>query len=134
MICYHTAPWLKLYKEIPRQIQSERKSQKTKTKFKNTNPFVRPTNWVKTLMETSLSLLLFSFFFFIIIIVNKINGLRSSPASKNKVIDHHVISHSHGPKFPQGSLGWPVLGETIEFVSSAYSNHPESFMDKRRLL
>ncbi|EOA30416.1 hypothetical protein CARUB_v10013542mg [Capsella rubella] len=85
-------------------------------------------------MDTSLSLLLFSFSFFIIIILNKINRLRS-PASKDKLIDHHhVISHSQGPKFPQGSLGWPVLGETIEFISSAYSNRPESFMDKRRLL
>ncbi|XP_010487143.1 PREDICTED: 3-epi-6-deoxocathasterone 23-monooxygenase [Camelina sativa] len=86
-------------------------------------------------MDTSLSLLPFFFFFFsIIIILNKINRLRSSPASKNKLIDRHVISHSQESKFPQGSLGWPVLGETIEFVSSAYSNHPESFMDKRRLL
>ncbi|KAG7581845.1 Cytochrome P450 [Arabidopsis suecica] len=85
-------------------------------------------------MDTSSSLLLFSFFFFIIIVIfNKINGLRSSPATK-KLNDHHVISHSHGPKFPQGSLGWPVIGETIEFVSSAYSDHPESFMDKRRVM
>ncbi|CAL9220726.1 unnamed protein product [Arabidopsis halleri] len=85
-------------------------------------------------MDTSSSLLLFSFFFFIIIVIfNKINRLRSSPATK-KLNDHHVISHSHGPKFPQGSLGWPVIGETIEFISSAYSDHPESFMDKRRVM
>ncbi|KAG7631136.1 Cytochrome P450 superfamily [Arabidopsis suecica] len=86
-------------------------------------------------MDTSSSLLFFSFFFFIIIVIfNKINGLRSSPASKKKLNDHHVTSHSHGPKFPHGSLGWPVIGETIEFVSSAYSDRPESFMDKRRLM
>ncbi|KFK38721.1 hypothetical protein AALP_AA3G151300 [Arabis alpina] len=83
-------------------------------------------------MDISLSLLLFfSFFLFVIIIFNKI--LRSSSASKKKLIDHDAITHSNGPKFPQGSLGWPVIGETIEFVSSAYSDHPESFMDKRRL-
>ncbi|CAN8269379.1 unnamed protein product [Cochlearia groenlandica] len=84
-------------------------------------------------MDISSSLLLLSFFFLIIIlliILNKINGLKSSQDSKTKLNDddHHV------PKFPHGSLGWPVIGETIEFVSSAYSDHPESFMDKRRLL
>ncbi|KAL1293147.1 hypothetical protein HN51_053769 [Arachis hypogaea] len=33
-----------------------------------------------------------------------------------------------------GSLGWPLIGETIQFVSSAYSHHPETFVDKRRHL
>ncbi|CAA7016799.1 unnamed protein product [Microthlaspi erraticum] len=87
-------------------------------------------------MDTISSLFLFSFFLFVTtIIFDKIKGLRPSSASKKKFTDHHVITdHSHRPKFPQGSLGWPVLGETIEFVSSAYSDHPESFMDKRRLM
>nr|QWK52322.1 cytochrome P450 90D1 [Isatis tinctoria] len=86
-------------------------------------------------MDTSSSLFLLSFFLFVIIFIifNNINGLRSSSASKTKLVDH-VITHSHGPMFPQGSLGWPIIGETIEFVSSAYSDHPESFMDKRRLM
>ncbi|CAF2079092.1 unnamed protein product [Brassica oleracea var. botrytis] len=87
-------------------------------------------------MDTCSLLFLFSFLLFAIIIViifNKINGLRSSLASKKKIIDH-VNTNSHGPVFPQGSLGWPVIGETIEFISSAYSDHPESFMDKRRLM
>ncbi|KAH1237765.1 3-epi-6-deoxocathasterone 23-monooxygenase [Glycine max] len=35
-------------------------------------------------------------------------------------------------KLPLGTLGWPFIGETIEFVSCAYSDRPESFMDKRR--
>ncbi|PSS07356.1 3-epi-6-deoxocathasterone 23-monooxygenase [Actinidia chinensis var. chinensis] len=35
---------------------------------------------------------------------------------------------------PSGSLGWPLLGETLEFISCAYSDRPESFMDKRRHL
>lgn len=38
------------------------------------------------------------------------------------------------PELPLGSLGWPLIGETIDFVSLAYSPHPESFMDKRRRL
>ncbi|KAK9726963.1 hypothetical protein RND81_05G248900 [Saponaria officinalis] len=35
---------------------------------------------------------------------------------------------------PLGALGWPFIGETMEFISCAYSNYPESFMDKRRRL
>jgi len=35
-------------------------------------------------------------------------------------------------KLPLGTLGWPFIGETLEFVSCAYSDRPESFMDKRR--
>ncbi|KAK9281514.1 hypothetical protein L1049_004417 [Liquidambar formosana] len=33
---------------------------------------------------------------------------------------------------PLGTLGWPFIGETIDFISCAYSDRPESFMDKRR--
>ncbi|KAI8029446.1 Agamous-like MADS-box protein AGL65 [Camellia lanceoleosa] len=33
---------------------------------------------------------------------------------------------------PLGTLGWPFLGETISFISCAYSDHPETFMDRRR--
>ncbi|XP_039144146.1 cytochrome P450 90D2 [Dioscorea cayenensis subsp. rotundata] len=41
---------------------------------------------------------------------------------------------SRSAKLPSGSLGWPFFGETLEFISCAYSPHPESFMNKRRLL
>ncbi|PIA34535.1 hypothetical protein AQUCO_03700070v1 [Aquilegia coerulea] len=34
---------------------------------------------------------------------------------------------------PLGTLGWPIIGETLEFISSAYSDQPESFMNRRRL-
>ncbi|OMO70823.1 Cytochrome P450 [Corchorus capsularis] len=37
-------------------------------------------------------------------------------------------------QLPLGTLGWPLLGETIEFISCAYSDRPESFMDRRRRL
>ncbi|TKY48251.1 3-epi-6-deoxocathasterone 23-monooxygenase [Spatholobus suberectus] len=37
----------------------------------------------------------------------------------------------HINQLPLGTLGWPFIGETIEFVSCAYSDRPESFMDKR---
>ncbi|XP_022148255.1 3-epi-6-deoxocathasterone 23-monooxygenase-like [Momordica charantia] len=36
------------------------------------------------------------------------------------------------PSLPSGSLGLPFIGETLQFVSSAYSHRPESFMDRRR--
>ncbi|KAE8688543.1 3-epi-6-deoxocathasterone 23-monooxygenase [Hibiscus syriacus] len=35
-------------------------------------------------------------------------------------------------QLPLGTLGWPFLGETIDFISCAYSDRPESFMDRRR--
>ncbi|KMT05545.1 hypothetical protein BVRB_7g176680 [Beta vulgaris subsp. vulgaris] len=38
------------------------------------------------------------------------------------------------PILPLGTLGWPLLGETMEFISCAYSDYPERFMDKRRRL
>ncbi|CAO2181261.1 unnamed protein product, partial [Urochloa humidicola] len=37
-------------------------------------------------------------------------------------------------RLPPGSFGWPLIGETLDFVSCAYSSCPESFVDKRRLL
>ncbi|CAL5361565.1 unnamed protein product [Camellia sinensis] len=33
---------------------------------------------------------------------------------------------------PLGTLGWSFLGETICFISCAYSDHPKTFMDRRR--
>lgn len=37
-------------------------------------------------------------------------------------------------QLPPGSFGWPLVGETLDFVSCAYSSRPEAFVDKRRLL
>uniref|UniRef100_A0A0E0KZJ9 Cytochrome P450 90D2 n=1 Tax=Oryza punctata TaxID=4537 RepID=A0A0E0KZJ9_ORYPU len=34
---------------------------------------------------------------------------------------------------PAGSLGWPLVGETLQFISAAYSSRPESFVEKRCL-
>ncbi|XP_019057742.1 PREDICTED: 3-epi-6-deoxocathasterone 23-monooxygenase isoform X1 [Tarenaya hassleriana] len=88
-------------------------------------------------MDTSsLSLPLFLFNFFLLLLVillfNKMKcSLRSSP-SISLTLTKKILSH--GPNLPQGNLGWPLVGETIEFVSCAYSDQPESFMDKRRLL
>ncbi|KAL6838776.1 hypothetical protein ACP4OV_031490 [Aristida adscensionis] len=37
-------------------------------------------------------------------------------------------------RLPPGSFGWPLVGETLDFVSCAYSSRPEAFVEKRRLL
>ncbi|KAM3699511.1 hypothetical protein ACB098_05G030500 [Castanea mollissima] len=42
------------------------------------------------------------------------------------------LRSKHRSPLPLGTLGLPFIGETIEFVSCAYSDRPESFMDKRR--
>ncbi|KAE8707111.1 3-epi-6-deoxocathasterone 23-monooxygenase [Hibiscus syriacus] len=35
---------------------------------------------------------------------------------------------------PKGNLGWPLIGETLDFIASGYTSRPVSFMDKRKLL
>lgn len=33
---------------------------------------------------------------------------------------------------PRGSSGWPVIGETIEFIAAGYTSRPVTFMEKRK--
>ncbi|XP_022741808.1 3-epi-6-deoxocathasterone 23-monooxygenase-like [Durio zibethinus] len=35
---------------------------------------------------------------------------------------------------PKGSLGWPFIGETLDFIACGYTSRPASFMDKRKFL
>ncbi|KAK6125692.1 hypothetical protein DH2020_040558 [Rehmannia glutinosa] len=35
---------------------------------------------------------------------------------------------------PRGCGGWPLIGETLEFIASAYTSKPVTFMDKRKSL
>ncbi|XP_051120642.1 3-epi-6-deoxocathasterone 23-monooxygenase CYP90C1 [Andrographis paniculata] len=37
-------------------------------------------------------------------------------------------------RVPGGSWGWPLIGETLDFIASGYSSKPVSFMDKRKSL
>ncbi|KAJ0981649.1 hypothetical protein J5N97_009904 [Dioscorea zingiberensis] len=37
-------------------------------------------------------------------------------------------------RIPKGSLGWPLLGETLEFIACGYTSKPLDFMHKRRTL
>lgn len=36
-------------------------------------------------------------------------------------------------KLPSGTMGFPLIGETLEFMFYSYTTHPEAFMTKRRL-
>ncbi|KAL8466143.1 hypothetical protein ACS0TY_035305 [Phlomoides rotata] len=50
---------------------------------------------------------------------------------RNYEVNGSFISRSS--QLPRGSIGiWPFVGETIQFISCAYSDKPESFVDKRR--
>ncbi|XVE82545.1 hypothetical protein DITRI_Ditri16bG0013900 [Diplodiscus trichospermus] len=35
---------------------------------------------------------------------------------------------------PKGNMGWPFIGETLEFIACGYTSRPVSFMDKRKFL
>ncbi|RDX67913.1 3-epi-6-deoxocathasterone 23-monooxygenase, partial [Mucuna pruriens] len=37
-------------------------------------------------------------------------------------------------KVPKGNTGWPLLGETLEFIACGYTSNPASFMEKRKSL
>ncbi|KAL6274023.1 hypothetical protein ACE6H2_024715 [Prunus campanulata] len=44
-------------------------------------------------------------------------------------------SQNHkGAKVPKGKLGWPLIGETLDFIACGYTSRPVSFMEKRRSL
>ncbi|GLU22378.1 hypothetical protein SLE2022_384590 [Rubroshorea leprosula] len=76
-------------------------------------------NLLWTLLATAT--LLFS----IVVLHHRRTNFRLSSSSSSS-------SSKYEGKLPLGSLGWPLLGETLEFISCAYSDRPESFMDKRR--
>ncbi|KAJ1262082.1 hypothetical protein BS78_09G080200 [Paspalum vaginatum] len=45
-----------------------------------------------------------------------------------------TASGTSGARLPDGSLGWPLIGETLAFILAAYSPRPESFVETRSLL
>lgn len=45
---------------------------------------------------------------------------------KNKIYERRGV--------PKGSSGWPLIGETLDFIACGYTSRPVSFMDKRKHL
>ncbi|KAL0295185.1 UNVERIFIED_CONTAM: 3-epi-6-deoxocathasterone 23-monooxygenase CYP90C1 [Sesamum angustifolium] len=45
-----------------------------------------------------------------------------------------VERNGGGFAVPRGSWGWPLIGETLEFIACGYTSKPVSFMDKRKSL
>ncbi|XP_071693406.1 3-epi-6-deoxocathasterone 23-monooxygenase CYP90C1 [Rutidosis leptorrhynchoides] len=39
---------------------------------------------------------------------------------------------NHRVQPPRGSSGWPLIGETIEFIAAGYTSRPVTFMEKRK--
>jgi len=37
-------------------------------------------------------------------------------------------------KVPKGNSGWPLLGETLDFIASGYASSPVTFLEKRKSL
>ncbi|KAL3626715.1 cytochrome P450 [Castilleja foliolosa] len=49
--------------------------------------------------------------------------------------DKKMVKNEEGVfAVPRGSSGWPLIGETLEFIASAYTSKPVSFMEKRKSL
>ncbi|KAJ6678701.1 CYTOCHROME P450 26 [Salix viminalis] len=53
----------------------------------------------------------------------------SSSSSKNDI----KMEQKSGV-LPKGSFGWPLIGETLDFIAAGYTSQPVSFMEKRRSL
>jgi 3-epi-6-deoxocathasterone 23-monooxygenase len=43
-----------------------------------------------------------------------------------------IKKEKNGNKIPKGNSGWPLIGETLEFIASGYSSQPVIFMENRK--
>ncbi|KAK9670157.1 hypothetical protein RND81_13G181900 [Saponaria officinalis] len=68
--------------------------------------------------------------------INKIIILLYRKIQKYK--KNHPISEDNQRvsvcRIPKGSKGWPLIGETLEFIASSYTSMPVSFMHQRKSL
>ncbi|KAL8235297.1 hypothetical protein R6Q59_021397 [Mikania micrantha] len=59
-------------------------------------------------------------FFILLLMIKKRRQWRSS----SPVVVKRILT---------GTMGWPIIGETLDFISCGYTDRPQSFMDKRRI-
>ena len=52
--------------------------------------------------------------------------------NNKKKMKREVVEKKRG--VPKGNLGWPFIGETLDFIACGYTSRPVSFMDKRKSL
>lgn len=44
----------------------------------------------------------------------------------------HLLPHCvRGGQLPKGRLGWPLIGETLDYIKHYSSKHPEHFFTNR---
>lgn len=54
--------------------------------------------------------------------------------SKEKSSNSDMKMEQKSGVLPKGSFGWPLIGETLDFIAAGYTSQPVSFMEKRRSL
>ncbi|KAL6222328.1 hypothetical protein ACLB2K_005720 [Fragaria x ananassa] len=58
--------------------------------------------------------------------------ISSSNKSKEKEKENYQDEYVKGrPQVPKGRLGWPLIGETLDFIACGYTSRPVSFMENR---
>lgn len=60
---------------------------------------------------------------------NNKNKQKKEKGKKNQ--DQYVKDR---PQVPKGRLGWPLIGETLDFIACGYTSRPVSFMENRTSL
>lgn len=52
---------------------------------------------------------------------------------KEKEINNMVVTKGK-VVIPKGNSGWPLIGETLDYIASGYSSCPVTFLEKRKSL
>ncbi|KZV15635.1 3-epi-6-deoxocathasterone 23-monooxygenase [Dorcoceras hygrometricum] len=66
---------------------------------------------------------------FLVVIVSSVVVFYASKLLKNRGEDER---EQKAFVVPRGNRGWPLIGETLDFIASGYSANPVSFMEKRK--